>query len=462
MAPITSALPGATVVPHLTCEGAASPRPSAPLRNRCATVQITRPVHRLVTVSGTLATRCMRRLLRRPGLWLLAALVAIALVIVAVRSRGPLVHTTVPVRKDLEQHVVASGRVWVPTRVQVSAQLSGLVVAVGAIEGQHVKTGDLLVQIDDAEARASFAQAKAAVDQASARVDQLRRVGAIVATEGLRQAETNLERAQTELGRTTKLAASGAVATTELDSARRSLDLARAQKNAAEAQQLSAAPMGADSRVALSALLQAQAQLTGANVRLSQTRITALQDGVVLSRSVEPGDVVQPARTLLVMAVDGDLQVVFQPDERNLASMRLGQNARASADAFPQDVKNGEVSDIAPSVDPQRGSIEVRLRVPDAPKTWKPDMTVSVDLMVAKKLAALTLTTDAVRGATSETPYVLAVENGHVVRKNVTLGIRGEGSIDIAGGLDEGAEVVVQDGTALVLGQRVRTAREER
>lgn len=409
-----------------------------------------------------MAVNGMRRLLRRPGLWLFIALVALAAVILAMRSRGPLVRTTGAVRKDIEQHVIASGRVWVPTRIQVSAQVGGLIVAVGAIEGQHVKVGDLLVQIDDAEARASVGQAKAAVDQAAARVDQLRRVGAIVATQGLRQAETNLERAQADFDRTTKLVASGAVATTELENARRALDVARSQQNTAEAQQLSSAPMGADSRVALTALLQAQAQLTGANVRLAQTRITAVQDGVVLSRSVEPGDVVQPARTLLVLAADGDLQVVFQPDERNLASMRLGQKARASADAFPQDVKDGEVSYIAPSVDPQRGSVEVRLRVPDAPKTWKPDMTVSVDLMVAKKVSALTLASDTVRGATSETPYVLVVTDGRITRKNVTLGIRGEGSIDIASGLGEGDEVVVQDGTVLKPGQRVRTAREER
>lgn len=404
----------------------------------------------------------MTRLLRRPGLWLAIAVVAAALVVVALRSRGPRIRTTVATRKNLEQHVVASGRVWVEARVQVSAQVPGLVVAVGAIEGQHVNAGDLLVQIDDAEARAMAAQSKAAVDQASARVEQLRRVGAIVATESLRQAETNLERAQSERDRSARLAASGAVAPTELENAQRAVELARAQKNAAEAQQVSSTPLGADSRVALSALLQAQAQLAGANVRLAQTRIAARSDGVVLSRSVEPGDVVQPARTLLVMAVDSDVQIVFQPDERNLAHMRLGQKARASADAFPQQVFDAEVSYIAPSVDPQRGSIEVRLRVPQAPKAWKPDMTVSVDLTVAAKQGALTVPADAVRGATSETPRVLLVQDGRIAQRDVTLGIRGEGTIEITFGLEEGAEVVPAEGSVLVPGQRVRAAREER
>ena len=396
---------------------------------------------------------------QRPALWGLAALVVALGVGFALRSRGPQVATAVVVRRDLEQHVVASGRVWVPTRVQVSAQVPGLVVAVGAVEGQHVKAGSLLVQIDDAEARAAVVQAQAAVAQATARVEQLRRVGAIVATESLRQAETNLEHAESDRARALRLAASGAVAATEADDARRAVEVARAQKNAAEAQQLSSSPMGADSRVALTALLQAQAQLAGTSVRLAQTRAVAVQDGVVLSRSVEPGDVVQPARTLLVMAVDGDMQVVFQPDERNLAHMALGQRARVSADAYPEQVFDGEVSYIAPSVDPQRGSIEVRLRVPGAPRAWKPDMTVSVDLTVAAKARALTLAADAVRGLASGAPSVWVVEAGRLAQRPVTLGIRGAGSVEIASGLDEGAEVVAGDVAALAPGQRVRVAR---
>ena len=404
----------------------------------------------------------MRRLLRRPGLWISLAIVIAAVVVVVLRSRGPVVRTTSPVTRALEQHVVASGRVWVPARIQISAQVPGLVIAIGAVEGQRVTAGSLLVQIDDAEARAAVEQAKAAVEQANARVEQLRRVGAIVANEELRQAETNLERAESDFERTSELAAAGAVAAQEVEDARRAREIARARRNAAEAQQIAAAPMGADSRVALTALLQAQAQLSGARARMAQTKLVALQDGVVLARSVEVGDVVQPGRTLLVMAADGDVQIVFQPDERNLAYMALGQQARVAADAFPQDVFDAELHYIAPSIDPQRGSVEVRLRVPDAPKTLKPDMTVSVDLTVATRAQALTLGTDAVRGATTATPWVLVVEGGRVARREVTLGIRGEGAVEITSGLAESDAVVVADGQTLEPGQRVRAEREER
>jgi len=344
--------------------------------------------------------------------------------------------------------------------VQIAAQVAGLVVAVGAVEGQRVAAGDLLVQIDDGEERAAVAQAEAAVNQAKARVDQLRRVGAIVATEALRQADTNLERAETELERTTRLVESRAVPAADLDNARRAVDIARAQKTAAEAQQVAAAPMGADSRVALTALLQAQAQLTGAHVRLDQTRIVALGSGTVLTRSIEPGDVVQPSRTLLVMAADADVQLVFQPDERNLAWIELGQHARASADAYPQQVFDADVSYIAPSIDPQRGSVEVRLEVPAPPAYLKPDMTVSIDLTVAAKRGVLTLSSEAVRGAGTSAPWVLTVEGGRVARKDVQLGIRGEGAIEIESGIDETSAVIVPDGQQLEPGARVRAERD--
>lgn len=398
----------------------------------------------------------MRRLLRSPMFWIALLILAAAGAYGFVRWRGDAATTTHPVRRDLEQHIVSSGRVRVPTRVQVSAQSSGLVIAVGAVEGQRVDAGDLLVQLDGAAEQAAVVQAEAVVDQAKARVEQLRRVGAIVASASLRQSQTNLERATTELARTETLAASGAVTVTELENARRAVDIAAVQRTAARAQQVAATPVGADSRVALTAQLQAEAQLASARVRLTQTRILAMQSGTVLSRSVEPGDVVQPGQTLLVVAADAKAQLVIQPDERNLGSIHLGQRARASADAYPQRVFDAVVSYIAPSVDAQRGSVEVRLDVAVPPPVLKPDMTVSVDLTVAAKTNVLTVPSAAIRGGSTPSPHVLAVEGEHVVRKAVELGIRGEGSTEILAGIDERTLVILPAGRPLSPGARVR------
>ncbi|HVY49308.1 MAG TPA: biotin/lipoyl-binding protein, partial [Minicystis sp.] len=90
---------------------------------------------------------------------------------------------------------MASGRVRVPARVEVSARATGLVVEVAAVEGRRVAPGDVLVRLDDAEARAAVDRAKAAEAAARARVEQLRRVGAVVAAQSVLQASTQLERA---------------------------------------------------------------------------------------------------------------------------------------------------------------------------------------------------------------------------------------------------------------------------
>jgi HlyD family secretion protein len=399
-------------------------------------------------------------LLRRPGFWILVTVLLATAGVLVMRARGPVVRTVLAERRDLEQHIVASGRVRVPTRVQVAAQLPGLVVAVGAVEGQRVRAGDLLVQLDDTAERASVAQAEAAVKQAQARVDQLRRVGAIVATESLRQTETNLVKAEQELERASRLVQTGAVPAIELENAQRAVDLARAQRTAAQAQQVAATPAGADSRVALTALLQAQAQLAGANARLAQTRIVALQDGTVLARELEPGDVVQPSRMLLELAADGEVELVFDPDERHLAWIRIGQLAKAAADAFPQQVFDAKVSYIAPAIDPQRGSVEIRLDVAQPPAFLRPEMTVSIDLTIAAKPRALTVPSEVVRGAATATPWVQVVEQGRAVRREVKVGIRGDGAIEIVEGLAEGSEVVVPGGRQLADGARVRTERD--
>jgi HlyD family secretion protein len=80
-------------------------------------------------------------------------------VVAAVRARGPVVSTAVANRTDLEQRVIASGRVRVVTPVQISAQMSGRVVTVGVVDGQRVRAGELLVQMDDAEASGRVAGA---------------------------------------------------------------------------------------------------------------------------------------------------------------------------------------------------------------------------------------------------------------------------------------------------------------
>ncbi len=382
---------------------------------------------------------------------------AAVLVLAAIALRaflGPKVPAWQVERSELVQRVVASGRVLAPARIQVGSVVVGRVTRVPVDKGDRVKPGDLLVQLDDAEAQAALAQARAAVAQAAARLEQVEVVSVRVTAEALRQAELRLEQAEVKLTRQRTLAEAGSVSRSDLDDAVQARDLAASQVESARIQ-ASAAASGADRRSAQAALGQARGAEQAAAARLDNLSIRSPSAGVVTERDVEPGDVVQPGRALLVVARDGATQLSVLPDEKNLALLRLGQPATASADAFPDRTFPARVAYIAPAVDLSRGTVEVKLDVESPPPFLRPDMTVSVNVETGRDPQALVLAAGAIRDP-GASPWALVVRDGKASRQPVTLGLRGEGKVQVLTGLAPG-EWVVSPAAKVDPGQRVRT-----
>jgi HlyD family secretion protein len=369
---------------------------------------------------------------------------------------GPRVEVVEVVRRDVVQSVVASGRVMTPYRVDVGAQITGTVAEVPVAEGQTVKAGQTLVVLESAELRAGVKQAELAVAQAEARLRQLRELQLPVADQALRQAEANLTNARVQYERNRQLYESGYIGKSVLDDSLRNVEVAQSQVDSARKQVETARPAGSDTAVAVAALEQARASLQAAQARLAYATVRAPSDGTLIARNVERGDVVQPGKVLMVLSPAGETQLVLQIDERNLGRLRLGQQALASADAYPQERFAAELVYINPAIDPQRGTVEVKLRVPQPPAYLRQDMTVSVDIEVDRHANALALPAEAVRDATGAQPWVLQVKDGRAVRQPVKVGLRGEGAIEILGGLAAGDLVVAGGNSPVNPGRRVR------
>jgi HlyD family secretion protein len=374
---------------------------------------------------------------------------------------GSRVDAAKAVRRDVVQSVVASGRVAAPYRVDIGAQIVGTVVEVPVAQGQAVKAGQPLILLDATEARAGVKQAEVAVAQAEARMRQLRELQLPVADQALRQAEANFANAQAQYDRNKRLADSGFIGQAALDDVRRNLDVARAQVETARKQVETARPAGSDTAMAQAALEQARANLMAARAKLSYTTVGATWDGVLIARDVERGDVVQPGKVLMVLSPTGETQIVLQIDERNLSRLKEGQPALASADAFPQERFPAELVYINPGVDAQRGTVEVKLRVPQPPAYLKQDMTVSADIEVGRAAGALTVPAQAVHDAAGSAPWVLLVNGGRAERRAVTLGLRGSGVAEIRAGLAEGDTVVLAGNADVEAGDRVRPVLHE-
>jgi HlyD family secretion protein len=386
----------------------------------------------------------------------LAALGLAALYGLAQWLLGPRVPVYVVTKGDVLQTIVASGRVETPLRVDIGSQITGTVAAIPVTEGQAVKAGELLIALQDSEAKALVAAARASVVQAQARLRQIRDVTLPAAEQALRRAQANLVNARRQHERVQELRSTGVVSQSELDVAQMNRELAESEVRSAQLQVQANEPEGSDYLVAATTLQQAQANLAAALAKVSYAHITAPADGTLIARDVERGDVVQPGKALMVLSPSGQTQLVVQIDEKNLAGLRVGQPALASADAYPDRQFPATVAYLNPSVDPDRGSVEVKLDVPDPPAYLRQDMTVSVDIEVARRANTLILAADAVHNSSGAGPWVMKISGGRAERDPVTLGARGSGKVEILEGLRAGDLVIASVNSKVTEGKRVR------
>lgn len=357
-------------------------------------------------------------------------------------------------RADAVQTVLVSGRVLPPARVELTARVTAPVLELLADEGDAVEAGAVLARLDATEAEAEVARARAALARAQAASGRSRRIAPRVAEQSLATAEVRLAEARRTLEQAEALVASGAWPEERLASARDAVARARSAERRAELE-LSAA-RGADRRAAAAAVREALAALALAEERLAHTTVRAPVAGVVLERRVEAGDVARPGNVLFRLAADGPPILSVDPDERHLSQLEVGQPAQVASDAYPDRPFDARVSFIAPAVDPERGTVEVRLLPTEEVTSLRPNMTVSVEIVVARAEGALVVPARLVFDTATESPWVWVAEDGRLARRAVTLGLRGDEALEITAGLREGERVLEVVDARLEAGDRVR------
>ncbi len=349
-----------------------------------------------------------------------------------------------------------SARVATLSRVDIGSTVTGRVAQVLVTEGAQVRKGDVLLRLESDELRAVLAQAVASEHQAEGRLAGLRTTGRSSARAALAQADATLQAAQASLARVQQLVAQGFYSASQLDEARRAVEVALAQQSSARAQLQANDDTGTD-------LVQAQAQLAltraataAARARLAQSAVLAPTDARVLLRQVEAGQIVQPGKALLSLALAGPTQLSAQVDERFLDQLQPGQKATVVADAFAGQRFPARVLSIAPAVDAQRGAIEVKFSLEQqAPAFLREDMTLSVEVETARRARALVLPVSALRAQTPDpTATALVAQDGRAQERPVRLGLRTLDAVEVLEGLAEGDVVLL--GGNIKAGDRIR------
>ncbi|OGA62627.1 MAG: efflux transporter periplasmic adaptor subunit [Burkholderiales bacterium RIFCSPHIGHO2_01_FULL_64_960] len=392
--------------------------------------------------------------------WFAVALGAVVLVVAAFTGvmalRGPQVDALLVQSAPLVRTLQFSARVATLSRVDVGSTVTGRVAQVQVTEGAQVRQGDVLVQLESDELAAALAQAVAAERQAQSRLVGLRSSGRSAAQAARAQANATLQAASASLARVQQLVAQGFYSAAQLDEAQRAVDVAQAQQLSAQAQVQANADAGTDVVQAQAQLALARAATVAAQARLAQTTLVAPADARVLVRDVEPGQIVQPGKALLSLALAGPTQLVAQVDERFLDQLLPGQKASVVADAFAGQRFAARVLTIAPSVDAQRGAIEVKFALEQqAPAFLREDMTLSVEVETARRERTLVLPQAALRGPVEgDQATVLVLQEGRAQARPVRLGLRTLDAVEVLDGLAEGDTVL--RGGAVQAGDRVR------
>ena len=301
--------------------------------------------------------------------------------------------------------------------VPVLPKVGGFVGEVDIVDNQAVKAGDLLVRIDDRDYRAKLAQAEADLAMALAnagREGQTGQAGAQVAAaraaaaaarSTVEQALAAADKAQKDLERTRGLIAQKMISPQALDAAEAAARAALAQVKASRETALSAGEQATASSAALRAALakvdSARAQRDLAAIQLADTRIVAPAAGVVASKSVEPGQLVQAGQPLLSVVPLNDVWVTANMKETDVRDVKPGAPATIEVDAYPGTTVAGSVDSIAPATGArfsllppdnatgnftkvvQRMPVKIRIKQSDDPsRLLRPGMSVFVTITV--------------------------------------------------------------------------------
>ncbi len=247
----------------------------------------------------------------------------------------------------------------------------------------------------------------------------------------------------------------------ELASAEASVDEARRQFQRVQ----DLAQRGQESRAILDQrereLNTALARLQGVEARLSDRLIVAPFDGVLGLRNVSAGSLLTPGTVVTTILDDSVMRVDFSIPERFLALVNPGLSVLARSVAFPGQDFSGKVTGLSNQVDPVTRSFQVRAEIPNEQLKLRPGMLMNVELETQSR-QALSVPEEAVLSRGRD-HYVFVIEKGDqatVRRRDIELGRRYPGHVEVTAGLEAGESVVIHGGFRLADGDRV-TVRAE-
>lgn len=317
------------------------------------------------------------------------------------------VTTTRVVRADISRMLpITGGIVAMPNRdVKVSAQVAGRVTVLSVAEGDRVKQGQVVAELDDRLYQGQLRQAKASADQAKA----------------------SLDNAKLALQRNQDLFTRGIAA-------RKDLEEAQTQES-----------------VAAGAVEQANAAVSLAQLQVARTKVTSPLTGIVVKRFASVGEQVDgtAAQPLLEIASLTEVEIDASVPAGDLNTLRIGQKLDFLSAAAPGRAFAGRIVAISPSVDPASNSGMVRIELPNSDGALRLGMFLNAQVPVATHRGALVVDARAIYLGANGQPRVFRVAGDTATASSVKLGIETPDRDEILSGANEGDTLILAGGYGL-------------
>lgn len=393
--------------------------------------------------------------------WIIAAIVAIALLAYYLRPTPPIAVTTVRVEaaNTGTDHVVlnATGYIIAAHKIALAPKVVGRVSWVGVERADQVKAGQVLVRLEDDEYKARLLQAKGQLDSTKAHLEELENgsrpeeIAKALAELNAAKADFALTTARVE--RTRAAAQSKAISAIDLDEAvfREKSAEARVAALQAAYDLTTIGPRKEVIAAQRAQVEQAQGMLDLAKVDLDNTVIRAPISGTILERNVEVGEYVttgfvgdRGAKGYVVSLADlADLRVELDISQDDFARIARDQRATVTTDAYPDRKYAGEVDLIAPEANRQKATVQVRVKILQPDDLLRPDMNASVAFLAAPNQAATpSIPSIVIPMSAVKDNAVFVVTGNTVTRRIVELGSPTPKGITVKSGVSLGDEIV--------------------
>ena len=342
-------------------------------------------------------------------------------------------------KEDLQAKVSANGKVQAQKKVDISATIAGQVTHLAVKEGDRVKKGQFLLQIDPVSPRA---QAKSAQFSTEA----LQR--------DLQSAEASLVQARADYHRAEGNHKAGIIPDAEVERARTAMATAEATVQATRQR-----------------IEQSRATFEGARDLLAKTTVQAPMDGVITAKRVEEGEVAvigiqnSPGTVLLTISDMSVVEAEMEVDETSIPSVKVGQEARVRIDAYPNQTFTGLVTEVGSSPivrsSGQTNTTEaikfkVKIQIKDPPETVKPGLSVQADVLTGFRSQALVIPIQSLvvrdierkpgqapkPGEPREEEGVYVMESGKTRFQKIKTGLLGDLSMEVLEGLTGGESLI--------------------